>query len=214
MNDQKSNFIMAINLKFPVFCLAAVLAAFIVSMIHPFDWPTWIMEVAPVLIAVPVLFLTYKRFRLTDLAYAMIAIHCIILIIGGHYSYARVPLFDWIRDILSAKRNSYDGVGHFAQGFVPALIARELLLRTSPLKWGKWMAAMIVLSCFGISAIYELLEWAAALAQGSGADEFLSTQGDPWDTQKDMALAGVGAIVAMIVLPRLHDRELKRLEQN
>jgi putative membrane protein len=162
---------------------------------------------------VPVLLLTGRKFRLTDLAYALIAVHAVILIVGGHYSYARVPLFDWIRDFLHTKRNSYDGLGHFAQGFVPALIARELLIRTSPLKPGKWMFAIIVLCCFGISAIYELLEWAAALADGGGADEFLSTQGDPWDTQKDMALAGIGAIVSMLVLPRLHDRELARLRQ-
>lgn len=179
-------------------------------MIGPYDWPTWVMETLPVWIALPILIFTRKRFPLTNLVYVLIAIHAVILIVGAHYTYARVPLFDWIRDELGAARNSYDGVGHFAQGFIPALVGRELLIRTSDLTRGKWMFALIVLSCLGISAIYELLEWAAALLEGSGADEFLSTQGDIWDTQKDMALAGVGAIVSLLTLSRWHDRQLAK----
>ncbi len=195
----------------PAFCLFVVTVVFIWSGINPHDRAIWWMETAPAIIAAPILILTYKKFRLTDLAYVLISIHAIILIVGGHYTYAEVPLFNWIRDELGTKRNSFDGVGHFAQGFVPALIGRELLLRTSPLRWGKWMFALLILSCFGISAIYELLEWAAALAEGGAADAFLSTQGDIWDTQKDMALAGVGAVVSLLILPGWHDRQLKKL---
>jgi len=169
------------------------------------------MEVLPALIAAPILIFTSKKFPLTDLLYVLIAIHAIILMVGGHYTYAKVPLFDWIRDELGTSRNSYDGLGHFAQGFVPALVGRELLIRTSELKRGKWMFAVIVLSCFGISAIYELIEWAAAEAEGGAADQFLSTQGDVWDTQKDMLLAGIGAIVSLLTLSRWHDRQLAKL---
>ena len=199
--------------RFALACLIAVICTFIWSALSPYDWPTWWMETLPVWIALPVLVLTHRRFPLTNLAYGLIALHAIILIVGGHYTYARVPLFNWIRDELGAARNSYDGLGHFAQGFIPALVARELLIRTSTLQWGKWMAAVIFLSCMGISALYELTEWAAAVSQGGAADEFLSTQGDVWDTQKDMALAGIGAACALILLPRIHDRELKKLER-
>ena len=182
------------------------------SMIQPYDWPTWVMETLPVWIGAPVLIFTRRKFPLTNLLYILITAHMLVLIVGAHYTYARVPLFDWIRDVLGTQRNSYDGVGHFMQGFVPAMIGRELLIRTSDLRRGKWMGALIILSCLGISAIYEFLEWAAALAAGEGADEFLSTQGDIWDTQKDMLLAGIGAIVALLTLPRWHDRQLERLK--
>lgn len=181
------------------------------SMIDPYDWPTWFMETLPVWIVAPLLVLTRKRFPLTDLAYVLIAIHAVILIVGGHYTYARVPLFNWIRDEFGMARNSYDGIGHLAQGFIPAIIGRELLIRTSDLRWGKWMFVLIVLSCLGISAIYELLEWAAAIVEGGAADEFLSTQGDVWDTQKDMALAGIGAIVSLLTLSKWHNRQLRKL---
>lgn len=200
------------RINFPFICLIAVLVVFAWSMIGPYDWPTWVMETLPVMIAVPILLFTYKRFPLTNLAYGLIAIHAIILIVGAHYTYARVPLFDWIRDEFGFARNSYDGVGHFAQGFIPALIGRELLLRTSTLQKGKWMFALLVLSCLGISAIYELLEWAAAIWAGEGADEFLSTQGDIWDTQKDMALAGIGAILSLFLLAKWHDRQLAEIK--
>ena len=192
-------------------CLVIVLAVLSWSMIGPYDWPTWVMETLPVWIVIPLLVFTYKKFPLTNLAYGLIATHAVILIVGAHYTYARVPLFNWIRDTLDMARNSYDGVGHFAQGFIPALIARELLIRTSDLRPGKWMFAVIVLSCLGISAIYELLEWAAAMTAGGGADDFLSTQGDIWDTQKDMALAGIGAVISLLALSHFHDKQLRKL---
>lgn len=196
---------------FPFSCLIIVLAVLSWSMIGPYDWPTWVMETLPVWIAIPVLVFTCKKFPLTNLAYGLIATHAVILIVGAHYTYARVPLFNWIRDSFDMARNSYDGVGHFAQGFIPAVIARELLIRTSDLRPGKWMFTVIVLSCLGISAIYELLEWAAAMAAGDGADDFLSTQGDIWDTQKDMALAGIGAVVSLLTLSHFHDKQLRKL---
>lgn len=200
--------------KIPLMCLAVVTLTLLWSLFRPFDMATWVMETLPVWIILPLLIFTRRRFPLTDLAYVLIAAHAVILIVGGHYSYARVPLFNWLRDEMGTKRNSYDGLGHLAQGFVPALVARELLIRTSDLKRGKWMAAVIILSCMGISAIYELLEWAAALAEGGAADEFLSTQGDVWDTQKDMLLAGIGAVTSLLLLPKLHDRQLQKLESH
>lgn len=192
----------------PAFCLFVTTLIFIWSGIGPFDRATWWMEVLPVLIAVPIMLATYRNFRLTNLLYVLIMFHAIILMVGGHYTYARVPAFDWIRDITGGERNSFDGLGHFAQGFIPAMIARELLLRTSTLQWGKWMFTLIVFSCLGIAALYELIEWSAALYMGQGADEFLGTQGDQWDTQKDMLLAGIGAVTALLTLSKLQDRML------
>ncbi len=195
----------------PLTALFICTLVFIWSGINPHDRFTWWLEVAPVLIALPLLAFTYKRFRLTDLLYVLIGIHAIILMVGGHYTYALVPLFDDIRDWLGQDRNSYDGVGHFAQGFIPALVARELLLRTSGLERGKWMVAVIILSCLGISAIYEVIEWIAGATSGEGAEAFLGTQGDPWDTQKDMALAGVGAAVGLLTLSKVHDHYLRKI---
>lgn len=192
----------------PLTALLVTLAVLLWSGIAPYERMTWLMEVAPVLITIPLLLLTYQKFRLTDLLYILIAIHGVILMVGGHYTYALVPLFDWIRDWMGTARNSYDGVGHFAQGFIPAMIGRELLLRTSSLQRGGWLVAILILSCLGISALYELIEWGAAMALGQGADEFLGTQNDPWDTQKDMALAGIGAACALLSLSKLHDRQL------
>lgn len=174
------------------------------SAIGPYSRGTWWMEVAPVLIVLPLLLSTYNRFRLTDLLYILIVIHAVILMVGGHYTYARVPL----PDFLMGDRNNYDKLGHFAQGFIPAMAMRELLLRTSPLRPGKWLAAIIVFSCLGISALYELIEWIAAELLGQGADEFLGSQGDVWDTQKDMMWAGIGASAALLCLSKLHDRQL------
>lgn len=199
------------NHAIPAGSLLVTVLVFIWSGIGPYDRATWWMEVAPVLIAVPIMLAIYKSFRLTNLLYILIALHGIILMVGGHYTYSRVPAFDWLRDITGGERNSYDGLGHLAQGFIPAMVARELLLRTSPLRYGKWMFTLIVFSCLGIAAVYELLEWGAAVMVGEGAHEFLGTQGDQWDTQKDMALAGVGAIAALLGLSKLHDRGLKRL---
>lgn len=184
-----------------------------ISGISPFDRTTWLMEVAPVLIAIPVMVFTYPRLPLTSLLYISIFIHAIILIVGGAYTYARVPFGFWLQDTLSLTRNPYDKIGHFAQGFVPALIAREIFLRGSYVS-GRKMAGFLSISvAMAISAWYELIEWWAALALGQGAEEFLGTQGDPWDTQSDMFLAFLGALVAIALLSRFHDRQIVQLER-
>ena len=165
------------------------------------------------MLALPILAYTYRRFPLTDLTYVLIAVHAVILMVGGHYTYARVPLFDWIRDAFDLSRNHYDKVGHFAQGFVPAIIGREILLRKSPLQPGKWLAFIVVSICLAISAVYELIEWVVAELTASGAEDFLGTQGDVWDTQKDMAYCLAGVIIALILLSRFHDRQLGQIER-
>lgn len=190
---------------------AALIALLALSAWRPYDLATWAMEVAPVFVVLPLLWATHQRFPLTPLLYALIFAHAAVLMLGGHYTYARVPLGDWMRDWFQLSRNPYDGIGHFMQGFVPAIAARELLLRHTGLQRGAWLFTVVVLACLGISAIYELIEWGAAVAIGQGADEFLGTQGDPWDTQKDMALAGLGALAAQLALARWHDRQLARL---
>jgi len=180
------------------------------SVINPKTVLTWFLEVVPALVGVVILVFTYRRFPLTSLLYVLITIHAIILMIGGHYTYANVPLFDWIRDAFELSRNHYDRVGHFAQGFVPAIIAREVLIRTSPLKQGKWLFFVVVCICLSISAMYELIEWQYAVIEGGeSADEFLGSQGDVWDTQTDMAVALIGSIVALISLSKWHDRLIK-----
>jgi len=189
-------------------CLALTILVLVWSGLAPKDRGTWFMEVAPVFIALPLVALTWRRFPLTTLLTVVITLHAVVLMVGGKYTYAEMPLFNWLRDEFHLSRNHYDRVGHFMQGFAPALVARELLLRTSPLRPGKWLAVVVVLSCLGISALYELIEWGAAMALGEGADAFLATQGDVWDTQKDMAMAGVGAIVALLLFSRWHDRQL------
>lgn len=178
---------------------------FIWSAIHPKDVFTWALEVLPAVIAVLVLALTFQRFSLTPLAYWLILIHCIILMVGGHYTYAEVPLFD---NLLGMERNNYDKVGHFAQGFVPALIARELLLRLDVVRGRWWMALFVISFCLGFSAFYELIEWWVALASGTDAEAFLGTQGYEWDTQSDMALALLGAVSALLCLSTWHDNQL------
>jgi putative membrane protein len=190
---------------------AALIALLALSGWKPHDGPTWAMEVAPVAVVLAILWATHRRFPLTPLLYALIFVHACILMLGGHYSYARVPLGFWMQDVLALTRNPYDGIGHFAQGFIPAIAARELLLRHTGLARGAWLFTVIVLACLGVSALYELIEWGAAVALGQGAEEFLGTQGDPWDTQKDMALAGLGAIAALLALSRWHDRQLAAL---
>lgn len=190
----------------PLVCLFLTGLVFLWSGIGPYDRATWWMEVAPVLIAAPLLAATYKNFRLTNLLYVLVFVHAVILMVGGHYTYARVPLFD----MFGHDRNNYDKLGHFAQGFIPAIAIRELLLRTSPLRPGKWLAALIVFSCLGISALYEIIEWAAAVLLGQGADEFLGSQGDVWDTQKDMLWAGIGALAALALLSGWHNRALQK----
>ncbi len=195
----------------PLVLLALTIVVLVLSGIGPYERTTWLMEVFPVLIAVPVLVATARRFPLTPLAYRLIFLHAVILMVGGHYTYARVPLGFWLQDALDLARNHYDRIGHFVQGFVPAIIAREILLRRSPLKPGKWLFFLVVAVCLSISACYELVEWAAAVIGGSAADEFLGTQGDVWDTQWDMFMALLGALSALLLLSRRHDRQLARM---
>lgn len=194
------------------FLLVVVVAILVWSGIAPHDRFTWSLEVAPVLIGIPILLLTAKRFPLTPLVCILLAIHACILMVGGKYTYAEVPLGYWVGNLMGWTRNNYDKLGHFAQGFVPAIVAREILLRTSPLKRGKWLAFIVICICLAISAMYELVEWRTAVATGGAADAFLGTQGDVWDTQEDMATALVGAIVALGSLSWMHDRQLKDLE--
>ena len=197
--------------RLPLVLLLLVLAMLLWSAIQPKDRFTWWLEVAPVLIALPLMIATARRFPLTPLLYAAVAVHMIILMVGGHYTYAEMPLFNWLRDAFGLARNHYDRVGHLAQGFVPALAAREILLRKTPLKPGAWLFVLVTCVCLAISAAYELIEWGVAEASGDEAVAFLATQGDPWDTQKDMALALLGSILAQLALARLQDRQLARL---
>ena len=191
--------------------LTGVVVVFAWSGWLPKDRMTWVLEVFPVIIAVPLLFATRRSFPLTPLVYCLIAVHATILMVGGKYTYAEVPLFDWIRDVFHFARNHYDRLGHFAQGFVPALVAREILLRKTPLRRGGWLFFLVTCVCLAISAVYELIEWRTAAATGSAADAFLGTQGDPWDTQKDMLFAGIGAIVGQLTLAKVQDRQLEDL---
>ena len=197
--------------RFRLLLLLPVLAALIVSGISPYDRLTWVMEVLPVLLIVPLLAFTAGRFPLTRLLYLLIAIHALILIAGGAYTYARVPLGDWVKDVFDLARNPYDKLGHLAQGLVPALAARELLIRHVLVNGRAIAAVLSVCVAMAISAVYELIEWAAALIIGQGADEFLGTQGDQWDTQSDMFMALIGATIAMTLLARWHDRAMARL---
>lgn len=182
------------------------------SAIQPKDYFTWLLEVAPALIALVVLALSRRKFPLTPLVYGLILIHCVILMVGGHYTYAEVPLFDWLRDAMHWQRNNYDKVGHFVQGFVPALVARELLIRLRVITGAAWRNFFIVCLVLAVSASYELVEWGVAIASGDDAVAFLATQGDPWDTQSDMAWALIGAIVGLLSLRRWHDRQLECLQ--
>jgi putative membrane protein len=184
---------------------------FIWSYIGCVDRLTWIMEVAPVILGTIVLIAIYPSFRFSRLVCWFLCIHAIVLMIGGHYTYAEVPLFNWLRDTFDLSRNYYDRVGHFLQGFVPALIAREALIRLEVIKRSRWLNFVIVCICLAISAAYELVEWQAAVWTGSKADAFLGTQGDPWDTQWDMAMALIGAFAAIVFLPKIHDRSMKGL---
>jgi putative membrane protein len=193
---------------------ALLVLLLVVSSIHPFDHTTWVLEVLPILIAMPVLWATYRRFPLTNLLYVLIFCHAVVLIVGGAYSYARVPLGFQIQDLLHLSRNPYDKIGHFFQGFVPALIAREILIRGRYVKSGKILGFLVVCVALAISATYELIEWGAAICLGQGADEFLGTQGDPWDTQSDMFFALIGSITAIVGLSRIHDAQIKRISSH
>jgi putative membrane protein len=191
--------------------LAFIVLALTVSGIAPFDRATWLMEVAPVLIALPVLIHTHRSYPLTTLLYCLIAAHMLVLIVGGADSYARVPIGFWMQDLLGTARNPYDKLGHFMQGFVPALVAREILLRGAYVRGRKMTGFLCICIALAISASYELIEWGAALAMGQGADEFLGTQGDIWDSQSDMFMALIGSMSAIGLLSGLHDRQLAKI---
>jgi len=181
------------------------------SGINPKDQLTWFLEVFPALIGIIILGATFNNFRLTKLAYALILVHCIILMIGGHYTYAEVPLFDWIKNYFDLARNNYDKLGHLAQGFIPAIIAREILIRKKIVLKPKWLSFIVVSICLSISAFYELIEWWVAELSGESAEAFLGTQGYIWDTQSDMALALLGAVLALIMLSKIHDKQIKAI---
>jgi putative membrane protein len=182
------------------------------SAVSPHDYFTWFLEVFPIFIVLPILVLTYQKFPLSNLAYGLILLHASILMVGGHYTYAEVPLFNWLRDYFELSRNYYDRVGHFAQGLVPAIIAREILIRKSIVKGEQWQFFIVCSICLAISACYEFIEWWVALASGQGSDAFLGTQGDVWDTQWDMFTALIGSIAAQIFLKNWHNRSMHELE--
>lgn len=201
--DRERNFHLAL--------LASLALIFLWSAIHPYDRLTWWLEVSPAIIGVFLLVRTYERFRFSRLAYVMVWLHAIVLLVGGHYTYAEVPLFNWVREAFELSRNNYDRVGHLAQGFFPAIVIREILLRLSPLKPGRWLFFLVTCTGLAISAFYELIEWWVALTSGDDAVAFLATQGDPWDTQWDMLLALIGVIASQLLLARLHDASMKRV---
>ncbi|MDI1259022.1 DUF2238 domain-containing protein [Aquabacterium sp.] len=191
---------------------ALLIALLTLSGLRPYDFATWALEVAPVVIALPILWASYQRFPLTTLLYVGIFVHALVLMLGGVYTYARVPLGFQIQDWLGLHRNPYDKIGHFFQGLVPALVAREILIRGQHVNGPKMLAFIVVSIVLAISATYEFVEWAVALIAGQGAEEFLGTQGDPWDTQSDMFFALIGAITALVVFARLQDRQIKRIQ--
>jgi len=199
--------------RLPLAGSAVLLLLLVLSGIRPFDRTTWVLEVFPILIALPVLWATHRRFPLTSLLYVCIFLHAIVLMAGGAYTYARVPLGFELEALLNLSRNPYDKIGHFFQGFVPALVAREIFMRGGYVRGKRMIAFLAVCVVLAISATYELIEWASAVALGQGADEFLGTQGDPWDTQSDMLFALIGGVVAILFFSRLHDRQLNRLPE-
>jgi putative membrane protein len=191
-----------------------LIALLALSGARPYDRTTWLLEVFPVVIALPFLWATYRRFPLTTLLYVCIFVHAIVLMTGGAYTYARVPFGFQLAEIFSLSRNPYDKIGHFFQGFVPALVAREILIRGQQVQGRKMLSFIVICIVLAISATYEILEWIAALVLGQGADEFLGTQGDPWDTQSDMLLALIGAVTALLVFARAHDRQIQDLQRH
>ncbi len=190
---------------------AVVIPAAALSGIGPNDRLTWYLEIFPVAIALPLLYLTARRFPLTPMVYWLIGFHCLVLILGSHYTYARVPPGFWVQDLFDFSRNHYDRFGHLMQGFVPAIAVREILLRLTPLGRGGWLGFLVIMTCLAVSAMYEFLEWWVAVGTGTAAEAFLATQGDVWDTQWDMFLAGLGATAAVLLLSRVHDRALARM---
>ena len=194
----------------PVILLVLAGVALAVSAIRPHRYDAWLFEVAPAVIGIAVLVATYRRFPFTPLVYRLVFVHALILMLGAHYTYADVPLGEWARDWFGFARNHYDRVGHFAQGFVPAIIVREILLRRTPLRAGRWLFALVCCVCLAISACWEFGEWWATLLKGEGPDAILSSQGDVWDTQWDLLLALIGAVTSQLLLGRAHDRELRQ----
>jgi len=192
--------------------LAIFFIVLIWSGINPKDYFTWVLEVMPALIALALLIITNKKFKFTKLAYALILAHCIILMVGGHYTYAEVPLFDWLKGVFDFHRNNYDKVGHFAQGFIPAIIAREILIRNKVVNNRYWLVIFVISVCLSVSALYELVEWWVAVLTGESAEAFLGTQGYMWDTQSDMAFALLGSILSLVLLSRYHDRQLEKIK--
>jgi putative membrane protein len=184
----------------------------IISAINPHDYFTWILEVFPAILGFLVLIFTYKKFKFSYLTYVMILLHCYVLFIGGHYTYAEVPAFNWLRDVFHQTRNNYDKVGHFTQGFVPAMITRELLIRLNVVKNGRWLAFLTVCVCTTISVLYELLEWFVSVTSGQSGDSFLGTQGYIWDTQSDMLYAMIGAICMVVFISRIQDNVIKKMQ--
>jgi len=196
----------------PIYLFAAVATLLLASGIDPVaDRLTWLLETFPVMVGLLLLAISYRRFTLTPLLYRLLALHALILIVGGYYTYAQVPAFDWLRDALGLSRNHYDRVGHLAQGFIPAILVREILLRRSPLGPGKWLFFVVSCICLAFSAFYEMIEWWVALLSEQAAEAFLGTQGDRWDTQWDMFLALLGALASQLLLAPMHDRQLSRL---
>jgi putative membrane protein len=193
--------------------LATVVAVILWSSWRPYDRFTWWLEVTPGLAGLALLLASYRRFRFTTLCYTLIALHICVLCVGGHYTYARVPIFDWLRPLFAWQRNNYDRVGHLMQGFVPAIIAREVLIRLRVLKRTNWLPFLVLSICLGISALYELIEWWTAMLSGAAASDFLGTQGDVWDTQEDMFFAVIGAIAALVSLSAMHNRAIRKLEE-
>jgi putative membrane protein len=190
--------------------LIVFLAVLVWSGINPKDYPTWALEVSPAVLGLVILWATQRSFPLTALVYAFILAHCVVLMVGGHYTYAEVPLFDAVKPLFGFERNHYDRLGHLMQGFVPALIAREVLIRRRVLNRRSWLFFLVLCICLALSATYELIEWAVAIWSEQGAAAFLGTQGDPWDTQADIAFCGLGAILAQLTLRRFHDRQLRK----
>ena len=191
-----------------VVAFVTLVALLVISGVQPFDQTTWVLEVFPILVVLPLLLATHKRFPLTPLLYCLIFVHAIVLMVGGAYSYARVPIGFYLQDFFHLGRNPYDKVGHFFQGLVPALAIREILIRGNYIAKGKMLIFLVLFTVLGISAMYELLEWFSALVLGQGADEFLGTQGDPWDTQSDMFFAFIGATTSLVGFSVLHDRQI------
>jgi putative membrane protein len=194
--------------RYELALLASLVVLLVWSGIHPHDRFTWVLEVFPILLGVPALILLYPSLRLTPLVYTLIWIHSLILMLGGHYTYAQVPLGFWMEQWFGFSRNHYDRIGHLAQGFIPAMLAREIFVRRSPLRGSRWLPFVVICFCLAFSAFYELIEFWTALASGSAATDFLGTQGDPWDTQWDMMLALIGSIVSLLLLSRWQDRQI------